>query len=139
MIFTALVDAAIATAGIPTGEVQFQVDGSNFGQPVPLSDGSAALTTSALPVGMHTITALYRGAQLFVESSGSAVQNVQYTFSGFLPPLSQNLAFTRSAGPSRSSSSLLTSTVVRPASYSRRDVSPSCSSECRWNDRGVGP
>jgi hypothetical protein len=91
--FTAVVSPAIPAAGTPTGEVQFQVDGANLGSPVLLSGGSASITTSAVPVGTHTVAAFYSGAPLFVQSSGDVMQNVHYAFSGFLPPLSQNLAF----------------------------------------------
>jgi hypothetical protein len=90
--FTAIVSAGVG-AGTPTGEVQFQVDGVNLDAPVPLSDGLASITTSALPGGTHTVTALYSGDALFVQSSGSVEQSVQYVFSGFLPPLNSNLAF----------------------------------------------
>jgi hypothetical protein len=91
--FTATVSPAVAAAGPPPGSAQFQVDGVNFGSPVGLSGGVATLTTSALALGPHTITALYGGATLFLASSGSVVQYVQYNFSGFLPPLNHNLAF----------------------------------------------
>ncbi len=91
--FTAWVSAAIAAAGIPEGTVQFQVDGANLGDAVPLSGGSASVTTSALSVGPHTVTAVYSGAPLFVQSSGDVVQNVHYATSGFLAPLSQNMYF----------------------------------------------
>jgi hypothetical protein len=91
--FTATVSPAIAAAGTPVGSVQFQVDGANFGAPVALSGGVATLTTSALSAGPHTITALYSGTPLFLASSGSTVQYVQYNFSGFLLPLNHNLPF----------------------------------------------
>jgi hypothetical protein len=91
--FTATVSPAVPAAGPPPGSVQFQVDGANVGSPVGLSGGVATFTTSTLPVGPHTITALYSGAPLFLASSGSVVQYVEYIFSGFLPPLNHNLAF----------------------------------------------
>src|SRR5262249_10894724 len=42
--FTATVSAA-ASAGTPGGSVQFRVDGAAVGNPVPLSNGSARLST----------------------------------------------------------------------------------------------
>ncbi len=45
---------------IATGAVQFEIDGSPDGNPVPLdSTGAASITTSTLGVGSHTITAAY--------------------------------------------------------------------------------
>jgi hypothetical protein len=55
--FTATV-APASGSGTPTGTVQFQIDGVNFGSPVTLTGGSATLTTT-LAVGQHTIAALY--------------------------------------------------------------------------------
>ena len=43
--FTATVSAA---AGTPSGSVQFEIDGVNFGSPVTLVSGSASFSTSAL-------------------------------------------------------------------------------------------
>jgi hypothetical protein len=45
--------------GTATGSVQFQIHGVNFGTPVELSDGSADLTTTALPAGSDALTAVY--------------------------------------------------------------------------------
>jgi hypothetical protein len=57
---------------VPTGSVQFLVDGSPYGTPVVLSDGSAASTpTSTLSAGSHTITASYSGDSTYAPSSGS--------------------------------------------------------------------
>jgi hypothetical protein len=90
--FTATVHPIVA-GSTPTGTVQFQIDGVNVGAPVALSSGSASLTTTALPVGSHTITALYSGDGFYLGSNGALSQSVQYKFSGFLPPLSQSLAY----------------------------------------------
>jgi len=66
VVFTATVevDEAVSTpgAGTPTGSVQFKRNGGTpipIGSPVPLSGGSASVSTSSLPVGTHTITAEY--------------------------------------------------------------------------------
>jgi hypothetical protein len=73
--FTAVV---IPQAGstLPTGTVQFQIDGVNSGNPVTLSGGQGNFTTSALAVGTHTITALYSGNGNFLASSGALTQTV---------------------------------------------------------------
>lgn len=70
--FTALVDTQAPGSGIPTGQVQFSVDGSPVGNPVNLdAAGTATLTTGTLartgpgtsfPDG-HTVTAQYLGDQ----------------------------------------------------------------------------
>ena len=57
---------------MPTGTVQFSIDSTAFGNPVILNNGSATLTTSALGVGSHTVTAAYTpGTGQFNPSSGT--------------------------------------------------------------------
>jgi hypothetical protein len=80
-------------SGTPTGTVQFQVDGVNVGGPVTLTNGSAKLTTAALTVGPHTVTAVYGGDSNFLGSSGSLTQSVHYKFSGFLDPLEEGRTY----------------------------------------------
>jgi parallel beta-helix repeat protein len=75
--FTATVTPANSDLGPPTGTVQFQVDGVNFGAPVPLISGvatSASLDT--LAAGGHTITALYSGDPQHTASMGTVTQTV---------------------------------------------------------------
>ena len=72
LTFTATVSALDAGAGTPTGTVQFVVDGSNFGSPVPLAGGQASISTASLPAGSHTVSALYTSdSPSFTGSSGS--------------------------------------------------------------------
>ncbi|WP_189799687.1 Ig-like domain-containing protein, partial [Sulfuricella sp. T08] len=53
---------ATVTGNSPTGTVQFQVNGANFGSPVQLINGVATLTTTLLTVvGSDSITAIYSG------------------------------------------------------------------------------
>jgi hypothetical protein len=68
--FTATVLPASGTV-TPTGTVQFVIDGSNFGSAVSLSGGTAAVTTSSLAVGTHSISASYSGSSNFNSSTGS--------------------------------------------------------------------
>ena len=76
--FTATVNVVAPGAGIPTGSVSFN-DGTNALATVPLnSNGTATLTTSALAVNSHSITAVYGGNASFDASTGSMTQNVQY-------------------------------------------------------------
>jgi subtilase family serine protease len=53
--------SATVTGNNPTGTVQFQVNGANFGTPVALVNGVATLTTTSLPAGSDTISAVYSG------------------------------------------------------------------------------
>jgi hypothetical protein len=59
--FTAIVVANSPTAtGVPSGTVQFAVDGANVGEPVMVNaKGRAKWETSQLKVGTHRITASY--------------------------------------------------------------------------------
>jgi hypothetical protein len=92
--FTANVTANASGIPIPTGSVDFfdTTTNTDLGS-VTLSGGKATLTTATLPVGTQTITASYGGDANYLPSSGSATVSVTYVFSGFLPPLSQNLSY----------------------------------------------
>ena len=69
VIFTASV---AGTGGTPTGKVQFTIDGTNFGFPVSLVNGSANSTAiTSLSVGNHTVTAVYSGDSSYLTSNGS--------------------------------------------------------------------
>ncbi|HYG80050.1 MAG TPA: Ig-like domain repeat protein, partial [Pyrinomonadaceae bacterium] len=72
--FTAKVTAVAPGAGVPTGTVQFRINGVNApGGLRTLSAGSATYTTSSLPVGTSTVTAVYSGSTNFNTSSGSLI------------------------------------------------------------------
>jgi YVTN family beta-propeller protein len=65
-------NAVVSSASPPTGTVQFNIDGSNFGVPVTLSGGSAssnAITT--LSAANHVISASYSGDINFDASNGT--------------------------------------------------------------------
>jgi hypothetical protein len=69
--FTAMVTPG-GSSSTPTGTIQFEVDGVNFGSPLMLANGtvtSPALTT--LAVGVHAITAVYSGDSNFTVNTGS--------------------------------------------------------------------
>jgi len=55
---------------VPTGTIQFMVDGQNFGGPVALSGGTATIQETTIPGGNHTVTAKYSGDQGRQASSG---------------------------------------------------------------------
>ena len=46
--------------------MQFAIDGTKFGSPVALSNGTASTSTAGLAVGPHTITATYSGNTNFL-------------------------------------------------------------------------
>jgi hypothetical protein len=83
--FTATVTANAPGAGVPTGSVEFFVNGADvFGGPVALtpgtpSTGSAATTSSiaALTPGTYQVTAVYSGDTNFLTSNETVGQIVQ--------------------------------------------------------------
>ena len=54
-----------------TGTVQFLIDGAAAGTPVPLTGDTATYTTSSLPVGLHTVSAVYSGDTTYAGSLGT--------------------------------------------------------------------
>jgi len=75
--FSVSVTPSVSGSPTPTGTVQFQVDGSNFGSAVTLLDGTAtSISTTSLPAGVHTITAVYPGDWDDAANSGSFSQTV---------------------------------------------------------------
>ena len=77
--FTASVAFVAPGAGLPTGTVQFKLNGASQGAPVPL-DGSATAVSapiSGLTPGSYLITAVYSGDGNLLPSSGSVGQAVQ--------------------------------------------------------------
>jgi hypothetical protein len=99
--FTATVSPVPPAQGTPTGTVQFQIDGSNFGNPVTLSGGSATISTGSLAAGSHTVSAIYSGDSNFASSTGTlsggqsvnpapltiSADNQSMTYGGTLPTL----------------------------------------------------
>lgn len=75
--FTATVTAVSPGVGLPTGTIQFTLNGAPLGTPVTMSGGQATSETIAtLNPGTYTITALYSGDINFLDSSGFAGQPV---------------------------------------------------------------
>jgi hypothetical protein len=75
--FSASIALIAPGAGMPTGTIQFKIDGVNFGLPMPLLSGSASSSSiNTLAAGNHTITATYSGDSGFGTSSGSASMQV---------------------------------------------------------------
>src|SRR5262249_26206570 len=70
LTFTAAVSAAIAGAGTPGGTITF-VDGTTALGTVTVVGGTAQLDTTALPLGSHSVTAIYNGSPNFAPSPAS--------------------------------------------------------------------
>ncbi|MGO9204118.1 MAG: MBG domain-containing protein [Limisphaerales bacterium] len=68
--FTTALGAVAPGAGIPTGTVQFLIDGAVAGSPAPLGGGTATYTASALGHGTHTVAAQYAGDGNFAGTTG---------------------------------------------------------------------
>jgi MBG domain (YGX type)/Bacterial Ig-like domain (group 3)/Dockerin type I domain len=71
--FTATVSSTILNAGVPTGSVQFVIDGSNFESPVPLTNGVGTIGTTSLLADSHSIGATYIGENQNFAGSTSVV------------------------------------------------------------------
>jgi hypothetical protein len=69
--FTANVTSTVTSGATPAGSVQFNIDGANYGSVVTMSSGAAALTTTTLAVGNHTVVAAYSGDTNYGVSSGT--------------------------------------------------------------------
>lgn len=88
--FTATVTSA---ALVPPGEVRFSIDGEQFGDPVPVTDGIAVSPEIlSLGAGEHRIDAEFFPEPPFPTSSGTLVQTVEAA--------SSSVTLTSSAGPS---------------------------------------
>ena len=77
--FTATVTPQAGSA-IPVGSIQFEIDGSDFGSPVPLVNGSAtSAVISSLSVASHTLSAVYTSDSIadFGASTGSTSLTVE--------------------------------------------------------------
>jgi hypothetical protein len=101
--FTATVAAAPPASGIPTGMATFR-ESATFLAQVPLNaSGAASFSTAALPIGSHTITAVFSSDTHFAASSGDVVQQTEAAppGDGFFTVAPCRLADTRNApGPS---------------------------------------
>jgi hypothetical protein len=79
--FVASIDVQSPGDGMPTGTLQFQMDGSSVGSPVNVSiSGGVATASLTIPLsvaGTHQITATYNGDANFSSSTGNFTQMVQ--------------------------------------------------------------
>ena len=79
MTLTATVaNATPHASGIPTGTVQFQVNGSPLGAPVTLSGGRASLTIAPFSAVNPTVTVVYTSNTRNFSGSSSALSSSQF-------------------------------------------------------------
>lgn len=105
--FSATVTVVAPGQGTPTGQVQFNVDGTDGGSPALLADGAAASTDSSLAPGDHVIIATYLGDAAV--TSGAAATTTQHVdqagsstavaSSASPSAFGQAVTFTASVGP----------------------------------------
>ncbi len=62
-----------ASAGTPTGTVQFAVDGVASGSPIAVISGVATYSLPTLTAGSHTIAASYSGDNTFLTASAAGI------------------------------------------------------------------
>ncbi len=68
--FKATVADTTTPGRTPTGSVQFQIDGKNYGKPVPLgAAGTAAIADASLAAGAHLLDAVYIPSGNFATST----------------------------------------------------------------------
>ncbi|MFN8040949.1 MAG: Ig-like domain-containing protein [Acidimicrobiales bacterium] len=99
--FTATVTVGAPGGGIPTGTVTFTDGATTIGSGSLDAAGKASVSTSALAVGPHTITATYAGSVSFAGSSstvgqsvGQAATSTAVTSSGSPSVVGQSVTFT---------------------------------------------
>ncbi len=67
---TITLTGTVEAAGSCAGTIEFQLDGTPTGPPIPVSSNSAQTTITAPPPGSHKITAIYSGAPTTSSSPG---------------------------------------------------------------------
>ena len=98
--FTATVSGSAGTA---TGNVEFRNGGTAIAgcAAVALANGTAACTTTALPVGTHSITAHYAGSSAYAAATSGAISQVVNA-----PKTTINVSLSSSPNPSEQGQSV---------------------------------
>jgi hypothetical protein len=122
--FTATISPVAPSSGIPTGTVQFSVNGSAVGSPVSLTGGQATYTTSSLAVGSDSITAVYGGDGNFNGSTATALSQAvnkatqTITFTAPTSPVTYGVSPITLSATSTSGLTITFSVVSGPATVS---------------------
>jgi hypothetical protein len=106
--FTATVAPVAPGSGSPGGSVQFSVGGASLGGPILLSAGTASISTNAVAVGTHAVTASYGGGANFNGSSGALADGQTVNRADSVTSLSS------SDNPSKRGQSVTFTAVVNP-------------------------
>jgi Bacterial Ig-like domain (group 3) len=105
--FTAKITPAQAGGPAISGNVQFTLNGSNFGNPVVVQGGQAQLTTTSLPFGSLVIGGFYLGDSNYVQSVGYASEIVS--------PITATTELMASSSSIQQGQSVTFTTTVTPA------------------------
>ncbi|MBI5383957.1 MAG: Ig-like domain repeat protein [Verrucomicrobia bacterium] len=73
--FTFQASPVAPSTAVPTGTVQFKINGENVGAPVTLTAGVASQSIATLPHGRHTISAEYAGDGNFLGTTNTLAQS----------------------------------------------------------------
>ncbi len=130
--FTASVASTISGSGTLGGTIQFVIDGSDFGSPVTLVNGSAtSAAISTLSAASHAIRALYSGSTVFQGSTGSLTQTVNQdstttsvTASAGTSSFGQSITFTATVTANAPGSGIPTGTVDFVDTTTGNDLTP---------------
>lgn len=96
--FSPVTLSATVSPSASAGAIQFTDNGANYGNPVPVSGGSATLNTATLAIGAHSFTAKFVPADpaVFLPSESGAVPLTVDAFAGVAT--SENITTTVTAG-----------------------------------------
>jgi large repetitive protein len=86
--FMAAVGPVAPGTGVPPGSVTFTFDGGSASTVALDSTGHAALSTSTLTLGSHTVAVTYNGATNYATSSASLTENILKASSTSISPSS---------------------------------------------------
>ena len=95
--FTATITTQPPGTGIPSGLVQFFVDGSPAGPLVPAIGGSASFTTATLSHGYHAVAAAYDGDLPFLCSSNLLSPQLLVNTAPSASPVSMGTGYNQTA------------------------------------------
>jgi len=119
--FTATI-APLSGSLIPTGTIQFLVNGTVTGSPVTLTGGHASFVMSSLSAGTHSISAIYSGNAIFAASTGTLIQTTHQ--------IGTTMSLTSSQNPS---------TLGQPVTFTASLLPISATGTVQFNDTSVTP
>jgi hypothetical protein len=94
--------------GSPTGNIQFQLDGTNFGSPVGSFHAAATSISQTPSAGSHTVSAVYAGDSSFTGSTGTVIHSVSSV-------QATTTILTSAPNPTKTGQSVTFAATVQPA------------------------